>query len=300
MDTETTNPVDGEAMPEVVDAVEGEREDLIETQEGDGNQETEETEDGDEGEADPAEPDLVEVEYEGETLAVPAKIKDALLRHADYTKKTQELATERKTVTETKAQLEQVQARQLEFAGDIAKFGALDAKLQPYLQVQDWGAHIRNHGVQGQADYADFQALQAERDQFAKTLGQKVQQRQAEEQRETAKLIEEGRAELAKHIPGYSDATLSKLVDVGAQYGFSSDEIRQAEADPRSLRVLHEASLWREHLARTKKTEAIAQAQKTTPVQTLRGAGGRIVARPDTDDFTAFERMADEKARAKG
>lgn len=296
MTDETTNPVDGDAMPEVVDAAEGEREDLIQAQEGEGNQETDETEGGEQEAAS----DLIDVEYEGETFKVPPVLKDALLRQSDYTKKTQDVAAERKAVADTKAQLEQAQARQLEFAGDIARYGALDDKLQPYLQVQDWGAHIRQHGVQGQADFADYQALKAERDQFAAALGQKVQQRQIEEQRETAKLIEEGRAELAKHIPGYSDATLSKLVDAGTQYGFSSDEIRQAETDPRSLRVLHDASQWREHLARTKKTASIAQAQKTTPVQTLRGAGGRIVARPDTDDFTAFERLADEKARAKG
>lgn len=280
-DTETTNPVDGEAMPEVVDAADGEREDLIQGLEAEGNQEPEQT--GGEAEAgEEAEPELVEVEYEGETLAVPAKIKDALLRQADYTKKTQEVAAERKAVESTKAQLEQAQARQLEFAGDIAKFGALDAKLQPYLQVQDWGAHIRNHGVQGQADFADYQAIKAERDQFASALGHKVQQRQAEEQRETAKLIEDGRAELAKHIPGYSTATLNKLADVGAQYGFSRDEILQAETDPRSIRVLHEASLWREHLARTKKTQAIAQGQKTKPAASLnRGAGGRFASSPE-------------------
>src|SRR5438309_2094560 len=42
--------------------------------------------------------DLVEVEHEGRTYAVPAALKGALMRHADYTRKTQALAAHRQAL----------------------------------------------------------------------------------------------------------------------------------------------------------------------------------------------------------
>jgi hypothetical protein len=277
-DTETTNPVDGDAMPEVVDALDTSENEALNPVAD--NQEIEDGQDG-EGEAEGAEPELVEVEFEGETLAVPAKVKDALLRQADYTRKTQEVAEERKAV-ETRAQtLAQNEQRQMQFAQEIAQLGALNDRLAPYQNV-DWPSHIRQTGAEGQAQYAEFQALQAKRDRFAQGLGHKVQEQAAELQRETAKQVEAGRAELAKHIKGYSPEALNKLTEFGsATYGFSSDEIRQAEADPRSIRVLHDAAQWRQHLARQQKTSTLAQGQQTRPVPTLRGAGGQFQPSPE-------------------
>ncbi len=236
---------------------------------------------------------------DGKTYRVPAEVKDGLMLKADHTRKTMEVAEQRKALAARDTQIQQTAQRQSEFAGQIAQLGALNAQLAPFVQVQDWPSYIRQGGAAAQADYAEYQALTNQRDQFARNLGAQVQQRAADEQRETVEQIEAGRKEIAKHIRGFSPETLDKLTAFAAPFGFSPDEIRQAEADPRSIRILHLAHLGQQALAAQKRTSSIAQSQRTQPVNTLRGAGGRIAARPDTDDFAAFEKLADQTLKAR-
>lgn len=271
----------GEAASEVVDALNlGESEGLDPTTDN----QNEADAGAEEGEPDPnADPEagFEEIDFEGETFKVPPKLKEGLLRQADYTKKTQEVAELRKA-TEVRAQtLEQTAQRQMEFAQDIAQLGALNGRLEPFNQVPDWPSYIRQGGAQAQADYAEYQALVHQRDRFANELGNKVQQKQAEEQRETAKQIEASRAELAKHIKGYTPEIVSKLVPVGERFGFSSEEIRQAESDPRSIRVLHRLMELEDALSKQKTASTIAQGQTTKPVPTIRGSGGRFQSAPE-------------------
>ncbi|WP_298700942.1 hypothetical protein [uncultured Brevundimonas sp.] len=302
---DATNPGDG---LEVVDAFDGGDETLNPAQD---NQDIENSNDDDQlfddngdpidadGEGDDPAEEFEDVIRGDKTYKVPKALAAELLMQADYTRKTQEVAEIRKAAETRQAQVEKTERLQAEFAQDIAALGALNARLKPYEQVQDWPTYLRTGGAEAQAHYAEYQALNGERNAFAQTLGQKVQQRQADEQREAAKLIEDGRVELAKHIKGYGPETLSKLETFAAPFGFSPEEIREAEADPRSIRILHLAQIGHDALQARKKTQQLAQAQKTQPVQTLRGAGGRIQSRPDTDDFAAFEKLVDAKARAK-
>lgn len=294
--TDTTNL----AAPEVENTFDPSLDDLTpqeDTQNAEPQEEGEGTQppEGEEGEPQEPEEEFEEVVRGEKAYRIPKALAGELLMQADYTKKTQALSEDRRAVETERTNLQQAAARQAEFAADIANLGALNARLAPFDQVQDWATYLRTGGPEAQAHYAEFQALKNERDTFAQGLGKKVQDRAAEEQRETAKQIEAGRIELAKHIKGYGPDTLSKLETFAAPFGYSSEEIRQAEADPRSIRLLHLAMVGQTLLQQQKKTSTIAQSAQTKPVSTLRGAGGRIQAKPDTDDFKAFERLAAEK-----
>jgi hypothetical protein len=50
-------------------------------------------------------PSFEEVEYEGELYQVPPKLKEAIIRQSDYTKKTQEVAETRKLIEHQQSQL---------------------------------------------------------------------------------------------------------------------------------------------------------------------------------------------------
>lgn len=273
MTEQATNPVDGDAMPEVVDALAGENDHLNPIAD---NQDIEGDEPllDDEGNPLAVEEEVEEVVRGDKTYRIPKELAGELLMRSDYTRKTQEVAEIRKAVETRQEALQRTEQRQMEFAQDIANLGALNDRLAPYMKVTDWPTYLRTGGGEAQAHYAEFQALQRERDGFAQTLGQKVQQRTQDEQREAAKQIEEGRAELAKHIKGYGPDTLSKLETFAAPFGFSSEEIRQAEADPRSIRILHLAQIGHQALTAQKKTQQLAQGQQTKPIQTLRGGAG--------------------------
>lgn len=204
---------------------------------------------------------------DGKTYRVPPKVRDGLMMKADHTRKTMELAEIRKSV-------EMQKQRQVEFAAEIAQLGAIDARLAPYNGVQDWAMYLRTGGAEAQAHYAEFQAMKHEREAFVRQLGHKVQQQIANEQRESVELIEKGRAELAKHIKGYGPETLDKLTAFAAPFGFSPDEIRGAESDPRSIRILHLAEIGHRALEAQKKSKQLSQGQATKPIAPLRGGSG--------------------------
>lgn len=305
MTTETTNPVDGEAMPEVVDDLDlienddsesfetnREDDDDDETQDAEGNEE-----DIDEGQQ--VDPDLEDVEWEGKAFKVPKGIKEAMLRYGDYTQKTQQLSREKTAVEARETALRQAEAYQQAFIKDVAVIGALDSRLEPYASVKDWPSYLRQGGVEAQAQYAEFNALMQERQRHLGALQQKVQERTAQEQKAREQAIQAGRQEMQKHIKGYGPDMLSKMEQFAQPFGFSPEEIREAEADPRSLRLLHLAMVGHRALQQQKRTSTVAKSAKAKPVTPVRGAGGRIVAKPDTDDFAAFERMADERFKPK-
>jgi len=292
MSEETTNPVGGEAMPEVVDTLASESEALdLENTTPDTSDDTDQGEDEGDG--------LEDVEFDGKQHRLPKEIKDALLRQSDYTKKTQEVAEQRKAIEADRAQVQQSQQRQVEFAQDIAQLGALNARLHPFAAVTDWPAYLRQGGGSAQADYAEFQALKNERDQFAQDLGSRVQQRQGDEQRETAKLASEARAEIVKSIPGYSEDTLSKLVGVGERFGFSSDEIRQAESDPRSIRVLHRLAELEAAASKQITTQKLVEQQAIRPAAKVSGSAPaeKTPERMTTDEWMRYRNAQARKAR---
>lgn len=271
MSEETTNPVDGEAMPEVVDEQDALENDVQDSFESNPDEELEPQDP--EGEEE-------EVDYEGKQYRVPKELKDALLRQADYTRKTQEVAETKRTLAQREESIVKAEQRQAEFLGDVAQLAALNDRLNPLERI-NWPQYLRTGGAEAQARWVEFQQAAQARDNFARQLQTKVQQRQADEEREIATLREQGRAELQKHIKGYSPELANKLADFGvAEFGFSKDEILQAEADPRSIRVLHLAWLGQQALNQRKNTEALAQGQQTRPVPTLKGGGGGATTNP--------------------
>ena len=86
-----------------------------------------------------AESDAEEIDYEGEKYKVPKVLKDAFLRNADYTTKTQTLAEQRR---EFEAQQQQAVARQ-EFQQKhiqaVAKVISIDERLEQFSKL-DWNA----------------------------------------------------------------------------------------------------------------------------------------------------------------
>lgn len=268
---------------------ETEDQDRIETDEADDQESDDEADDG-----------LVDYEgSDGKTYRVPAEVKDGLMIKAEFTRKTQEMAEVRKAVAARDEAIQKTAQRQAEFANDIAQLGALNARLSPFAQVQDWPTYIREGGAEAEAQYDKFKRLENERHQFAHSLGQRVQQRTFDEQRETVEAIETGRAELAKQIKGYSPAKLDELVSFGAQIGFEPDEIRRSESDPRSIYALHLAEIGLRFLNRQVTTQKLVQQQAVRPAEKVSGSApaAKSPERMSTDEWMRFRNAQARKAR---
>src|SRR5712671_4095938 len=82
-------------------------------------------------------PDTVEVEYDGKTYQLPPELKDALLRQADYTRKTQEVAQNRKALEAEKAAHDGRSQGMRAHILDAARVMALNDQLTQFDRV-DW------------------------------------------------------------------------------------------------------------------------------------------------------------------
>lgn len=237
--------------------------------------------------------DLEEVSHNGETFTIPRALKPALMMQADYTRKTQELAQQRRSWEAQRA--EQAEALSTNFA-ERARLVAIDDSLE-HLETLDWQALEAADPHEAQALWAQYQALAQARGEVAAALEQQGWEEALEAQRDHAMRVQDGLEVLARDIDGWSPELAGKLVEFGqAELGFSLEEMSQA-MDPRLIKLLHRAWDGATRIHQHQRAEGIARAQRTVPARTLRGSGGGLRVAADTNDFAAFERLADARMK---
>jgi len=213
---------------------------------------------------------LSEVEFEGKTYKVAPELKDALLRQSDYTRKTQEVAEQRKQIEEQQAQFQQMQAIRQQNQAAYAKLSALDMQIAEYDQV-DWQAASTTNPEQAQAAFMAFQQLKDQRGKMAQEIqmheSQAIQQQRAMLQQQA----EKGRESLANEIPNWSPELQQDLTKYSVDtLGFTEHEINNVY-DPRHVKVLHKAYMYDQMLARAKKAKT--KTPDVQPVKTVKGTG---------------------------
>jgi hypothetical protein len=213
------------------------------------------------------------VKVDGKEIEVP---KDELIRgyqrEADYTRKTQKLAEERKLV---ESEFQQVREERLTYAQIL---GQLQQKLQEFeppepdwnrLEVEDPTEYARqwtSHQRRQQQHYA----VQAEQERLNKV-----------QQAELDKLLKEAIAKevvsLKEKIPEWSSPEKAKaegmaLLDYGQKLGFSEYELSTI-SDSRQLLALHKA--WKYDQMMSKRPEFQAKIKKA-PKMASPGSAGSV------------------------
>lgn len=209
----------------------------------------------------------------------------------DYTKKTQELAEQRKH-TEMYAQALQAQERMLQqqaelqtaFIKEIAKVESLSDQISQY-EALDWAQLSDTDPVQAQKLWISYQQLQNKRTQAQTELQQKDYQLQQQRAQHNALRLEQARSDLLKAMPDFNSDKAKVLRDTGKEYGFSEDELSSV-IDPRQIRVLADAAAYRKLQA-----EKQVVAKKVT--------GKPPVVKPAAKDTKSADRSNYAEARAK-
>lgn len=168
----------------------------------------------------------------------------------DYTKKTQEVAEQRKQV-EMYAQAVKAQEQafrqhaelQQSLIQDLARLENLNDQIAQYERV-DWNSLSDNDPVQAQKAYFAYTQLMNRRTQAQSELQNKhqnlVQQRsQAEELR-----LAQAKEELVKALPDWNAEKAKEVRESAKSYGFTDSEL-SAINDPRQVRVLVDALAYR-------------------------------------------------------
>jgi hypothetical protein len=214
--------------------------------------------------------DTFDLEVDGQVHTLPAALKGAFLRQADYTRKTQDLAAHRRALEAERA----VVAHHAQIAGqasaDQVQLAALDHQLAE-LHGVDWQGFATQDPAAAQALWSRFQAMAQARDGLAEALSHHAERRKMEAARQAAARMAETGRTLQREIEGWSPETAGKLVDYAQTHGVTLDELRAAD-DPRVWKILHRA--WHADQASQKDEAArtAIQAHAVRPAVLVSGA----------------------------
>ena len=209
--------------------------------------------------------DSEEVDYEGEKYKLPKKLKDALLRQADYTQKTQQVAEQRKAIEAQAQQVQQHAEMSQRYVAEYAEALSLDKELARYANI-DWNQLTDADPVQAMKLDRQMRELQQRRNEVVSSVTQKQQAQAIEQQRISAQRLNEGRAVLEREIKGWTPETAKALSSFGKEQGFTEAELAQVN-DPRTVKLLHKAWQYDQLLkAKTAKPEPVTQERPVTRI----------------------------------
>lgn len=257
----------------------------------------------------PAEPDdNEEVEWDGEVYAMPKKIKEALLRQQDYTKKTQEVAEQRKAVEERAEMLSQQEQLMAVALPKVVELKTIDDRLNQFKQL-DWSALVESDPVQATKLNIAYQQLQQQRQEVMAEVGQMQNQHRELTEKQRQQTLKAGMEQVKKAIPNFNAELARSIAETTKGYGFSQKEIDQL-ADPRFVLALHDAHQWRKLQASkstvTKKVADVKPVKTTARTSTSTQATSKVqearqnlAKRGGTADAEAFfERLLTSRKRA--
>lgn len=229
-----------------------------------------------EGEDDELEEDLDGVKVRGKKEQLE-KLKAERLMQADYTRKTQEVAEERKAIAAVKEAVEFEKRVHFENMHEVATIKAIEMQLQNFAQI-NWQQLADSDPVQAMKLDRQMRDLQAHREQLSASVAQRHQQFTQKQQQEAARQMEEARRVLQRDIPGWGEELAVKLRSYALANGYTQQEIDSIRS-PAMVR-----SLYREYqMAEAKKQATKRQPQApATPVTRVSSASkNKAVVDPD-------------------
>lgn len=196
--------------------------------------------DGDEPETDPDE-ELGEIDVEGKVYNLPKRVRDRILMHADYTRKTQDVAARSKAIEAEKARVAEMEAAHKELFEQRADLRQMDRELEQLSRV-NWPALEQSDPIRASSLARRQMQLTAARQQLAATIDGKQQELSSRREREFATLWEQGEAMLQKEIPNWNGDTAKKLSSFAqAELGYAPEQLSRAR--PEDFRTLYLAQI---------------------------------------------------------
>ena len=283
MENDATNPVDVEDDA-VLDAPEV---DADSYSDGTDQAETDGAEDGQ------PEDDTEEVDWDGTKYRIPKALKPGLLMQADYTRKTQELAEQRRHVEQHVQSLSQQAELQQATLEHRVNLRTVEQQLQQFSNT-DWSNYSAQYGADATA--AAMASWQQYRDAKAELEGAiaktETETRQMSE-RSSANAIAQADQVLSREIEGWSPQLVQDLAGYAAtEFGITPQELRDSvvnpdgTADTRTFKVLVRLHRAETELAKLKgqatKAQQAAKQAAVTPAKAVgQRAGGY---KPGLDD----------------
>ena len=205
------------------------------------------------------------------------RLKAERLMQADYTRKTQEVAEERKRSEYERQVFETEKQVHMQNLQEVATMRAIEMQLQSFGQV-NWQQLADQDPVQAMKLDHQMRALQSQREQLRASVAQRHEQFTQAQQQEAARQLAEGQKVLQRDIPGWGPQLASKLSAFALANGYTEREVA-AIRSPAMVR-----SLYREYqVAEAKKqaTRRTPQVQEAPVTRVNSASKSRAVTDPD-------------------
>lgn len=241
--------------------------------------------------------DSEEIELDGQKYVIPKALKPAFMMHSDYTKKTQEVAEQRKAIEAQQTQIAQKAQEQEIYLQESAQKIAIDAQLSQFQQV-DWYRLAEEDPVKWQQLFSQRKQLEDSSNYLNQQIEQKKQQFAVEQQQSMAKLIEQSNAVLARDIPGYTPELEQNIKQFAIkEFGFDSTDVEQSKADPRIYKLLHKAYLGDQILKKQGLTKPTQQQIKPATVISSKKSASPLAYSPNMTDaqYAAWRKKQSQK-----
>lgn len=259
-------------------------------------------EDGAEGaeeqQAEPEEIEEIELSFGAKTLKVPkgaipddvrAELEDFTKNiQGDYTRKTQEIAEQRKAA-ETERELFSKLAT---LKGEaLQAFSAGQSKAAEIAQLEqvDLNALWQSNPDQARQISDRLNMARAEFQKHVNAVSAHEAAMAAEEQRATAKLEEAGRAEMARVVKGFDAKAEQELVEYAVKNGIPESDAKRWPLNPKTAAMAWKAMQFDK--LKSSATAATAAKPKPAPAAPVTAVSGKSNAtvRKSLDDMTAEE-----------
>lgn len=200
-----------------------------------------------------------DVELDGEVYKVPPKLKEAVLRQSDYTKKTQELAEHRRTLATQVQAVQMQQAYQQETAEERSQLQAIQNQIGLFKDVK-W------HELDSDTMVRTKHQLDMLKEQ-AQELSNNLQQKAYGFQQRTEQLKAQFRAQRAESlqrlVPGWNQQSDIEATRAALEIGFTPEEITH-NFDARLGQMAWESAQFRK--LQQGKTAAVQAVKKAPPI----------------------------------
>lgn len=235
---------------------------------------TEESVAPDADEQDESEPEdgFVEAEYEGKTYKVPAELKDALLRNADYTRKTQEVAELRRATEQREQTLRMVQHAMDATFDKAVELRELQSRLAQFDQF-DWQAMASQDPTETTKLNLAYQQIQRQAAEKQAELQQAYSQQQQLEAQRRQQILQIEAQRLKQGLPAFNEEMAARIRETARSgYGITDAEL-DSLADARYVQILHDAMQWRS--LQNKKPQAMKKVAEAPRVIKPQGSAQR-------------------------
>lgn len=254
---------------------------------------------GDEAEAD--EPEMFDYEEGGKKYRVPVDLKSHLLRQADYTRKTQEVAEAKRALEADREAATAWRKAEETVRTKMGETAFLNAQLAEFDKI-DWARWFRENPQAAQAADVQRRQLERQRDTARAAIEEANRRYEAETQQSVAKRLDATRDYASKNIAGWTPARDNQILELTEKLNVPPDtRVAMIERmSPQLYELLNLAVEGAQARETRAKAKTIVRQSTPAPEPTTRSAqrGGGASAAP-TDSMSIERWMRERNKQAQ-